>query len=655
MQPLFLSTDEVVVTGQYTPRSISEAVHAIKVIDKRKMEAMGAVTLDDVLYNELFVRLSRDNILGTGLSLQGVSGENVKILRDGVPVIGRMNGNIDLSQINLSDIDRIEIIEGPLSVNYGTNALGGTINLISKKAKQQMTSGSVQLFTDNTGNYNGNFSFQQSLKRHSFTMGAYRNFFDGWKEGEHDYFNFGKQRADTGRWKQWKPRLQYGVDGGYAYNLNKWKLEMRSGYFAETILNRGLPSAPNNVKAFDDKYFTQRWDNSVHAHYKGEGNRVFNGFVAYNRYWRYKNTYLRDLTTLSEFLTPTQGDQDTTQFDLLNSRATYANSVNAWLRYEWGYDINIETAKGERIDEDYRKQNDYATFLSAEFLPIPSLVIRPAIRYSYNTRYNVPLIPSFNLKFAKRNYELRGSVAQGFRAPTLKELFFYFVDVNHNIIGNRDLNAEKSLYTSVHLTRRWAKEKWSASVTLGAFDNYINNLITLAQINDVEYSYINVGHYEARGCNLESVIRINNFESTLGVSLTGRYNELSESFESAKSFFYTPEIKWNVSYALPKRQLTIASFAKYQGKLQGYTMQSEDVVITYINPYTTWDISVSKKWWSQRMVTTFGVRNLLDVTNVTSMTGGEGVHSGASYNVPISTGRMFFLSLTFQFSKQKDS
>ena len=48
-------------------------------------------------------------------------------------MIGRLNGNIDLSQVNLLNVKRIEIVEGPLSVNYGSDALGGTINIITKK------------------------------------------------------------------------------------------------------------------------------------------------------------------------------------------------------------------------------------------------------------------------------------------------------------------------------------------------------------------------------------------------------------------------------------------------------------------------------------------------------------------------------------------
>ncbi len=657
LKSLFNSTNEVVVTGQYTPRSISESVHNIKVIDKKKMEMMGAVTLDDVLYNELFVRLSQDNILGAGMSLQGVSGENVKILRDGVPVIGRMNGNIDLSQLNLSDIERIEIIEGPLSVTYGTNALGGTINLISKKAKKQLTSGGGQFFTDNTGNYNANLNFQTSVRNHSFTANAYRNFFDGWSLGENDYFDFRKQIADTNRWKQWKPREQYGVEAGYTYQLKKWNLGFRSGIFTETILNRGLPTYPYYERAFDDKYYTKRFDNSVQFGYRGDNERSFNGFIAYNQYTRHKNTFIRDLTTLSEQLTPTVGDQDTTQFFLINSRATYSAKLNDWFKYEWGYDINIETASGERIDQDFRKQNDYAMFASAELEAVKGFIVRPALRYSYNTRYDVPLIPSLNLKYNVGKFDIRASAARGFRAPTLKELFFYFVDINHNIIGNRDLKSEDSWYYSLQGTRRFNFDKGNVRATAGVFTNHITNLISLAQINNVEYSYINVGRYAARGGNLEGVLQWGNLENTLGASMTGRYNQLSEYFGDTKKYFYTPEFRWNVSYNWIKQQMTFSSFLKYQGKLQGYALQSDNSVgLTYINPYTTWDISVSKKCWKQRMTTTAGIRNLLNITNVTSITGGgEGAHSGTSYNVPVSTGRMFFVSWSFHISKQKDA
>jgi outer membrane receptor for ferrienterochelin and colicins len=138
---------EVVVTAQYRPTNVENSVFKMRVITAQKIQAMGAQNLRDVLANELNIRISQDNILGSGINMQGISGQNVKILVDGVPVVGRLNGNIDVSQLVMDNVERIEVIEGPLSVVYGTDALAGTINIITKKSQ-------LRKFSFNAGSYN---------------------------------------------------------------------------------------------------------------------------------------------------------------------------------------------------------------------------------------------------------------------------------------------------------------------------------------------------------------------------------------------------------------------------------------------------------------------------------------------------------------------
>ncbi|MBL4707249.1 MAG: TonB-dependent receptor plug domain-containing protein, partial [Flavobacteriales bacterium] len=151
LQPKNYLVEDVVVTAQYSPTSVEKSVHKVKVISRQKIENMVAVNLKDVLTNELNIRLSQDNILGSGMSLQGISGQNVKILIDGVPIIGRLDGQIDLNQINLNEVERIEIIEGPFSVNYGSNALAGTINIITKKEGEGKLAIGLNSYTENIG------------------------------------------------------------------------------------------------------------------------------------------------------------------------------------------------------------------------------------------------------------------------------------------------------------------------------------------------------------------------------------------------------------------------------------------------------------------------------------------------------------------------
>lgn len=175
--------DDIVITAQSTAVSVENAVQKITVINSDQIEKSGANNLTDILTYQTGIRLAQDNVLGSSMDLGGISGQNVKILIDGVPVIGRQNGNVDLSQINLNNIERIEVVEGPLSVNYGTNALAGTVNIITKKKGKRGYSVNVNPFYETIGNYNLSGSISMRKKQHNFTLDGGRNFLMvGWRK-----------------------------------------------------------------------------------------------------------------------------------------------------------------------------------------------------------------------------------------------------------------------------------------------------------------------------------------------------------------------------------------------------------------------------------------------------------------------------------------
>lgn len=645
--------DQVVVTAQYAPTSTEKSVHNIRIINRKRIEQQAAVNLRDVLQKETNMRITQDNILGSGLSVQGISGQNVKFLVDGVPVIGRLDGNIDLSQLNMNNVERIEVVEGPLSVNFGTDALAGTINIITRKPESDQMQAELNSYYESVGQYNldGRISFNTGA--HGFTLTGGRNFFDGWSPSD-AFFTFPEKTiANASRSKEWNPKEQFFVSGQYQYKHKSWTFRPNAEWFQEEIVNRGLPRAPYEVTAFDDHYLTERISGGVDASGKVHSDYRLAVVAAYNYFQRTKNTYFRDLTTLSQELTTNDGDQDTSRFDLIMSRGSISRvRPNAKINFELGYDINVETAYGRRINNGSQTIGDYAAFGSMEYKPADGLVLRPGVRYSYNTQYRAPITPSFNIKYNVNDFTIRASYARGFRAPTIKELYFDFVDINHNIQGSAGLQAEHSDNVTMNLKWKHLKEQTGLTVELNAYYNDIRNLITLglAEGSTTEYTYINIGNFRTVGTQLNTAVTFHHFTGDVGFAYVGRYNQLSENVE-APQFSFTPEFRSVLTYDFKKINASVALFYNYVGVLPNYTTTAEgEVMLREVADYHLLDITVSKKFWKDRIVWSVGAKNLLNVQQVESGGGDGGVHSSGAGTVPVAWGRSVFTSLAFKFS-----
>lgn len=646
---------EVVVTGQYGPMLADEAVHKVRVIDQERIERLAANDLSDALRNELNIRLSQDNVLGTSMSMQGLSGENVKILVDGVPVIGRQDGNLDLAQIDLNGIARIEVVEGPLSVSYGTNALAGTINLITKRSAGEATSVKLTSYAEQIGRLNLWGTVSKRWGRHNLNINLGRDYFNGWSPGNSGIPDLSPRLADVTRYQQWKPREQYGARLNYRWNGPKWQWGYKAELNDDVITNRGMPRAPYRVVAFDEKYLTQRVDNAVFADRLWGKGRKLSVLAAHDRYRRIRNTWQRDLTTLGEQLVGDQGMQDTSRFTLTNVRAVYASAADsARLRYEFGTDLNYETGTGARIGSGEQVIGDYAVYTSLEYRPVRSLVLRPAVRFAHNTVYGAPLVPSFNLRWQLDTaLAWRASYARGFRAPSLKELYFMFVDVNHNILGNLDLEAEHSnnYSTSFTWTKRRSSGIWRAE--LGGFFNDIENLITLAQVDGTLYSYINIGSYRTAGGTLGATWENDRWSVMVGGNLTGRSDDLARTTEQA--YLWSHEARANLAYSWPKLGLSVQTFYKYQGELYNYTYATDGSMgRSTMDAFHMADASVTKRLWCKRVGLTLGAKNLFDVQNVnTSLGASSGAHSTSSTSVPMMTGRIWFVRLNLELTAKE--
>ena len=174
-----VSLGEVVVTAQFKPTLIQNAIIPVRVISENQLKLTGAHQLRDALLQELSFDISQASVFGGSPQINGISKENIKILVNGIPVIGRLDGVIDLNQIPLQDVRRVEIIEGPSSVYHGTDALGGTINIITNTIKNIPHGIRLGFDYESIGSKNVQLTGIWNRKKHHIQAGANRYIFDG--------------------------------------------------------------------------------------------------------------------------------------------------------------------------------------------------------------------------------------------------------------------------------------------------------------------------------------------------------------------------------------------------------------------------------------------------------------------------------------------
>src|SRR5690606_1893325 len=102
-------------------------------VSRETIEATGAADLAAVLTEQTGIQFQAGMPSGAGIMLQGLSSERVLVLVDGRPLTGRIAGNFDLARIPSDIVERIEVVKGPQSALYGSEAMGGVVNIITRR------------------------------------------------------------------------------------------------------------------------------------------------------------------------------------------------------------------------------------------------------------------------------------------------------------------------------------------------------------------------------------------------------------------------------------------------------------------------------------------------------------------------------------------
>ncbi len=648
---------DLVVTGQFEAQSLKNSVYQVRTIDSERIRLRGATNIQTILSTELGMRFSNDLTLGTSdVQLMGMSGQNVKILLDGVPMVDRGGTRESIGQIDINTIERIEIVEGPMSVMYGTDALAGVINLITKKGiggDNFTVSARIQEETVNKeyeplhgeGTHNQSVGLTWQKKGFQLMGNLTRNNFGGW------------QGTLPGRAKAWMPKDQWLSTASIKYRTDRWNVWYRFNGTDESIQFKG--DLNGSLKAGDIDYNSKRWFHQAQGEYRASEKLSFVGALSYTDYSRRTLSTRYDASTGRSTL-DMDASQDKSIFTTTFFRGTSQYKISQKVFLLAGIDVTNNQSSGQRILGS-PTINEYALFLSPEITIKTGIKISPGLRFLKNSVYDAPPVtPSLNAKLSLgKTLDLRLGYARGFRSPALRELYFNFQDASHSIHGNKNLKAEYSnSFNAFLMWQAVQRTDLRLNSTLGSFYNVYHDLIdTGVDPSDrTKTTYININLFKTTGFTLDNKLFYKDLQATLGFSYIARYNQFSEISDTQQlpQFLWSPEINTNVLYTFSKIGASLNLFYKYNGKRPTYqaitTAETTVASLAETAGFHTADMTATKSI-GKTINLIAGIKNLFNVTTIhNSAQDTGGAHSTAGA-VPMAYGRSYFLGLNFQWSK----
>ena len=615
-----------------------------QVISKALIQRSSSADMGQLLSRINGLQVSQDPTLGANLSINGLGGQYVKVLIDGVPILGRMNGFVDMNQLPLQNVERVEIVKGPMSILYGADAIGGVINIITGTKMKAAWSGAFNTYYDPTANYQVQGSLQHNYKKLSVDISGGRNFFDGWSP------------KDTSRHQLWKPRETYSAMASLKYNAEGIQAGLSGNYLSDWIYNLGETQiTPYMAYAFDEYHHTMRMQHTAWADIKLKPRRQLWLRAYRSDYQRIKSTYRKDMVTLQKELAADISLQDTTTMHE-NALQCRFSGVSADQKWSWmiGDELLAESASGKRVNAGDKYYFNNGVFAALIFQATSKWRFSPMMRATQATDYGSASSPAFSIDYYQNdNNHFSLQLAEAYRAPSIKERYLYFVDINHDVVGNPNLKAElaKTLALQYNLTGRLLR-KDAIGIEARLFASNIKNAITLAQDanNLAVYSYFNMQQIQNAGASIN-----------LDYSSTALITRLGANFTKVQNVFAGEnplpwQSQWEMSANLSYKIKAFATLFSVDYKLTGkqyYFSSSKNEIEAQIRPAYHWlDASLNKSLHRGKFNMSVGVKNILNVRSLTmSGSNASSVHNSGNTAL-IATGRTAFVRLTYNWQSK---
>lgn len=682
-----VSIKEVVVTGQFAPQSIKKSVFNVRLITAKDIQNLAATSLSDVLsqYLNITVKPSGTNGRST-VSLFGLDAQYFKILVDNVPLVNEagLGNNTDLSQINLNDIEQIEIVEGSMGVTHGANAVSGVLNIVTKKssknkwnisatAQEETVKNEFSLFE--RGRHIQALKVSHTINDNWFvSLGANRNDFQGFLD---DKKGKNYDENDQMRGFRWLPKEQLNTTALISYRKNNFNAFYKFEYLDETIdfynstvqLGYNTQLGPYRY-ANDKRYMVNRYFHNLNATGKIFSKLNYNVSLSHQKQARnvedfryYLQVENENTIKRTEANNVIQKDQS---MEVLYSTGTLSNfftdkKVDLQLGYEFvnnkGFSL-VQEANNSIVPIRKTLEN-YDFFVSSEIKATKKFSIRPGMRFSAQSKFKDQYASLLGLRYLfEKGIELRGSFGSSFRTPSFEELYSKQIFDGHFFAGNENLIPETSTSYEMSLKKTtFLPSKLQISNTFSGSYLDVNDRIdmTLVRFNpdtgNPEYEYININKYRMWNFSTMNQFKKDNWTFNIGASVIGISQKIeNQVFASNEKYLYSMNLNSSVTYFVPKWKTTFSTYYRLNGKSQQFIEGASEYIISDIDSSSWLDASIRKTFFKDKLETTIGARNLLDVTSINQTGTNQGAGHATSSQIMLAYGRSYFLKLTYNLN-----
>lgn len=683
--------ENVVITGQYSAQSVNKSLYQVEVISADDIKNQAANTIADILNQNLNIQINSSSGSGDSqITMMGLDGSYVKVLIDNIPLVSDsgFGNNIDLTKINLDNVERIEIVKGSMGVDYGNNALAGIINIITKKSAksdwkinfmvQEETVGSEYDWYEDGGVEKGKGRHIQALdisKRINnnwyVNAGVNRNDFQGfWGDLKgRKYFE-----QDQKRGYEWLPKEQWNSYGSVSFKKGDFSAFYKVSYLQEDInrydsdvKSKLFSNGERTYFANDRDYATNRWTHHLNLNAKLFDRIKYNGDFSYQIQERKFQDYEYDIPTRKEILRK----EENTYFSTKSyySRGTFSNFIHRKnFDFQVGYELDFNKGFANAFADTFvfkenldKEVGTYAGFASAEIHFNSGLSVRPGVRATfsnlYDPEYSFSLSSKYNLT---ENSSIRAVIGTANRFPNFSELYTYQVDSNHEILGNPNLKPENGYSTSIQWNKNYRFGDFRMENNISTLYLDLDDKIDLVNLGGANYLFMNIDKYKTWGISTENKFSFRNLVFTLGASYFGQSQTLnSQTFSNTGDFdngyIYHFQGISSLNYRVPSIALTMSTYYKYTGKSSQYVLDPNNLTTTdakFIlaerDDFHMLDASIRKGFYKDRFEVTLGARNLLDVTSINDEAYvGQGHTGTGNGNVQLYYGRSYFLKLVY--------